>query len=827
MTSLLTDSILEQLSAEAVSHWQSAARSASSRIPPLWPLSHFVAVNPFLGHSDQAFGEAASCLARNGAGSLFAPRAYYREQFENGFVNRFDLAAAAFKGSPEAAIDNLIAWLNEEESEGDLDPRTVAEAVDRTAGTDWANWVVQEIGKWSAGHADEGHALWAFPWRGVPLYETWREGAVLDRNPEIRGLKGFRRFVAALPEKPEAALAVLATQLGFAPESAVDCFHGALLTVRGWAGAHQYEARNQPVAEDRLSPVEQLLVIRLAYDCALLEQYDSPSLREFWPPRIELDLPPKLARDLKFAELWQTVVEHAFQRELQEKMANLGNSSAGLKESAEKPARPEVQAVFCIDVRSEVFRRAFEATSARIETIGFAGFFGMPIRYTPLGDGPSQDRCPALLQPPYAVHESFPHCDHETAEALEKTRHEKERVRLAWSSFKASAVSSFSFVETIGLGFMVKLVKAAWPRLAAAEDKNAESAVGPAPGLPASTLKENLALAEGALRNMSLTDGFAPIVLLCGHGAKTKNNPHASSLDCGACGGHAGDANARIAARLLNDPEIRSGLAERGIVIPEDTWFVAALHNTTTDDVRIFDKEVIPQSHHQSLEKLESQLAEAGGRARRERAVTFGLEPETADLDDAVRRRSVDWSEVRPEWGLAGNAALIAAPRSRTRGVDLGGRVFLHNYEASQDSDGSVLKLILNAPVVVANWINLQYYGSTVNPGVLGSGDKVIHNIVGRIGVLAGNGGDLQPGLPHQSLADADGWRHQPLRLSVVIEASTAALDQVLSDSPDVSTLFAHEWMHLFAWDPAQGKLLRWFGPHDWRPLTVGIGNEA
>ena len=49
------------------------------------------------------------------------------------------------------------------------------------------------------------------------------------------------------------------------------------------------------------------------------------------------------------------------------------------------PQAPSVQAVFCIDVRSEVFRRALEAADATVATRGFAGFFGLPVDYRPEG----------------------------------------------------------------------------------------------------------------------------------------------------------------------------------------------------------------------------------------------------------------------------------------------------------------------------------------------------------------------------------------------------------------------------------------------------------
>jgi uncharacterized protein YbcC (UPF0753/DUF2309 family) len=305
-------------------------------------------------------------------------------------------------------------------------------------------------------------------------------------------------------------------------------------------------------------------------------------------------------------------------------------------------------------------------------------------------------------------------------------------------------------------------------------------------------------MAEAVLRRMTFTSGYGRHVLLTGHGSTTVNNPYASALDCAACGGHTGEANARVAAGVLNDPEVRVTLRERGIDIPDTTWFLGCLHDTTTDEVRIFDADLAPPGHHAEIPRIKALLERAGATARRERAVRMGL-PLDAAVDRRIFLRSRDWSEIRPEWGCAGNAAFIAAPRLRTRQVDLEGRVFLHEYDWRADRDFQTLELILTAPLVVAAWINLQYFGSTVNNRVFGSGNKVLHNVAGNFGVLEGNGGDLKVGLPWQSVHDGTRFVHEPVRLTAVVEAPLEAIATVIARHEGVRQLVEHRWIHLYA----------------------------
>ena len=294
-------------------------------------------------------------------------------------------------------------------------------------------------------------------------------------------------------------------------------------------------------------------------------------------------------------------------------------------------------------------------------------------------------------------------------------------------------------------------------------------------------------------------------------------------LHCGACGGYSGEVNARLLAALLNDREVREGLVARGIEIPADTLFVAALHDTTSDAVTLYSKDHPSPTHEPDLTAARGWLAAAGGIARGERALRLPR----ADGARSLARRGRDWAEIRPEWGLAGCNAFIAAPRRRMAGKSLAGRAFLHDYDWRRDGDFAVLELILTAPVVVASWISLQYYGSTVAPRVFGGGDKLLHNVVGGIGVVEGNGGPLRAGLPWQSVHDGARLIHEPLRLTVCIEAPREAMTEILQRHPDVRALFDNRWMHLFALDETGRMAWRYAGDLDWTATSGASGRAA
>jgi len=818
-------------------HAAHALGRVARRIAPLWPLRRFVAVNPYLGLLEHRFGEAAAALRAAAGARSVMPRVFYARAIADGRIGDADLAAALAHAPAHPALPRDVGTLKalaaapQPESPRRLTP-TVADVARTCTGEDWPRLVAERIGAFAAAHFDQGQAAWPSPWRGQAPFAAWREQARLDRTPELLGIEGFRARVAALPEQPVQAAAAILERLGVPPTGVDAYLHRLLMSIAGWAGHARWRGWD-PEAADGGDPLEVvgLLVVRLAFEDALLAGLPVRRLEKAWTLARERIVAPGSDDSLALDLVLQDAYEKAWQRELAARFAAARTQPRRRGEQDDMPRAP-LQAAFCIDVRSEPMRRALEAVVPGADTIGFAGFFGLAMDYRRFASsGAPEARCPVLLAPKLRIRETVRGATEAQRRALAALRRARLRAATAWRSFKLAAVSCFAFVETLGPLYAIRLVTDGLgltrpaPRpdafgLGAAARAHLGPELDPrghgheATGIAA---EDRLALAEAILRGMSLTRSFARLVLLAGHSASTVNNPHAAALDCGACGGHDGGPSARLAAAVLNDPGVRAGLARRGIRVPPDTLFLAALHDTTTDAVRILERHAVPSSHRGDLAWLEARLAEAAHAARTERASRLGIAP-GQDTERTFLRRARDWSQPRPEWGLAGCAAFIAAPRARTRGLDLGGRAFLHSYDWREDRDFAVLELIMTAPMVVASWISLQYYASTVDPQVFGSGDKTLHNVTGTIGVVEGNGGDLRSGLPWQSVHDGERPAHEPLRLTVLIEAPAEAMNAIIARHEPVRRLLDNGWLHLLALGEDGTPCARYAGGLQWQP---------
>ena len=766
----------------------SAAETALGRTPPAFPLTATVAVNPYLGHIGDDRALVAERLLRTTGTRALATRADLAARIIAGRISRDDLAAAAVAaGLPLAEV---LAGAHSPEA--DHKPlTTVADLASQTLGTDWAELVADRIGTWAAGHFDAGQAFW--PTSGQSAYAAWRGFARRDLTPAIAGLARFSAWVAELADEPRVAFAEACRMLELSPCEAEMYFQRLLATLSGWAHHAQglgWATRRQG---GHTSLGFEMLTIRLVWDALILRAFREDLAQEWQRARAGFAAPLVPSRQVQIDAVLQDALERSAERGLVAAMAAQATP-------APLPDRPLIQMAFCIDVRSEVLRRALEAADPEVETIGFAGFFGLPISHRAPASDLDEARAPVLLSP--AVTSTTV-----TPAAEDGARRIALRATRAWGRFKAASVSAFAFVEAAGPIYLGKLVR---------DSLGLGTRPGPDPE-PVLALgpEDRIATAAKVLAAMSMTRRFGRLVVFCGHGAHVTNAPHASALQCGACGGHSGEVNARALAGLLNDPEVRAGLAERSIVIPEDTVFAAGLHDTVSDDVTLFASSA-RAADAALLGRLRQALATASRKTRAERAA---LVPGAADAPETLRHRGGDWAETRPEWGLAGCAAFVAAPRGRSRGINLAGRAFLHDYDWRQDDGFGVLELILTAPVVVASWISLQYFGSTVAPQAFGSGNKLLHNVVGGFGVLEGAGQTLRVGLPQQSVHDGERSRHEALRLAVVIEAPPAALSQILDRHPQVRALFDNGWLALLVMDDA-GQITLRHTAGGWQPVN-------
>lgn len=507
----------------------------------------------------------------------------------------------------------------------------------------------------------------------------------------------------------------------------------------------------------------------------------------------------------------------------------------------ERGDRLESQVVFCIDEREESIRRALEEIDPLIETYGAAGFFGCAVDYKGLDDSRGVALCPVVVKPAHQVAEM-------PVEDDQGRGNTRQRVRRAWARLvRSSSIGSRTLVRgtvsTACLGFlsifpmalrilaplkysqiMAKLNNIFLPeprtelRFMRHDDESRNATTGLLTGFSTSEMADRVA---GVLNPMGMTKGHARIILILGHGSSSLNNPFVSAYCCGACGGRSGAPNARLFALMANKPEVRQLLKDRGIHLPEDTWFLGGYHDTCSDDVDFFDTDLMPKGHSGDLAKLRVKIDEARARSAHERTRRFHSFNNQRSVQAALRHvqeRSEHLGEPRPEYGHCTNAVAFVGRRSTTQGLFLDRRAFLVSYDAENDPHDRFLAAVLGAVIPVCGGINLEYYFSTVDNERYGCGTKLPHNVTGLVGVMNGYQGDLRTGLPLQTVEI-----HEPVRILFVVETTAERLLPVIHANPLLTEFLENQWIRLAIIDPVSGEIRIYRGQHAWEDL---VGEE-
>jgi uncharacterized protein len=491
----------------------------------------------------------------------------------------------------------------------------------------------------------------------------------------------------------------------------------------------------------------------------------------------------------------------------------------------EQHGKPRAQVFFCLDEREESMRRALEEADPRVETYSAAGYFGVAVDYKGIDDPHGAALCPVVIKPEHAVVERPKSED----SALLESRRWRRRVLglLMRNSLVSSKTLLRGWLSTSALGLLSAVPLVAhllaprryallrdWlnreflpePRTELTLMRNTKQSQSAVAGLLTGFApQEKTERVASVLRPAGLTNGFARLVVMLGHGSTSLNNPHESAHDCGACGGRRGGPNARLFAAMANRPEVRERLREEGIDIPEDTWFVGGYHDTCSDDVELFDLDAVPATHQPDLESIRNSLEQARAQNALERARRFESCARTADPQRALRHveeRSEHLAQPRPEYGHCTNSVCIIGRRSLTRGLFLDRRAFLVSYDASQDPDDNGLSALLAAAVPVCAGISLEYYFSFVDNDRYGCGTKLPHNVTSLMGVMDGHASDLRTGLPWQMVEI-----HEPMRILFVIETTPSNLDKTINASASLKQLVDNRWIRVATIDPVSGRV--------------------
>ncbi len=809
---------------EHIAHW----------LPAQGPLKDFIHHNTLHSVQHHPFHEGVAIAAKIFGARSYLALSYYQNLYQEGRIKQNALTwALEHAGCDPEIKERLKISLFDEDPTGHYPPVSLANQGIRAS---WLNQLEFDLNsqvhpilfRLLSNFLDQGISQWSLPKKAEKF---WSCITRLAQNSLIPLYPLNEPFVHSLLNlTPDQVITICLEKIVGDETLYKQYLLEMLLGHPGWSGMVSVIEQNpKALLAYRDISLKELIAVELCLELAFLHKkkgaeftaISQVSHPDSTPLLNEGSLSPKIPLRLK---VWHEALEWSLHSEL----------LLALKTSqpvTSKITAPTAQALFCIDDRECSIRRNLEEVNPNIETFGAAGFFGIDFFYQGLDDAYPVAQCPNIITPKHLIKEST---DKPLPVANPQLKH------ITHMHFTAhSMLRGWFYTQTLGIGYAARM---AWdvfrpgskvPKIRALSEVDSHSQLHllresdeptPEGHLLGFSLIEMADKLTGLLRNIGLTDHFAPLVVVVAHGSSSVNNPHFAAYDCGACSGKPGAPNARAFAWMANHAPVREILRERGITIPESTRFVAALHNTSRDEITYFDLHLLEEHPAPGLAAFQAAMTEALDRNAAERCRWFELAPQKAGnmiAHNHVRERATSIFEPRPEYNHSNNLYAIVGRRRLTRDLFMDRRAFLHSYDPQTDAEGEIMAKILGAVIPVCGGINLEYLFSRIDNSVYGAGTKLPHNVIGLLGVANGVEGDLRTGLPHQMIEV-----HQPARLLIVIEQTTDIVDKTISKLGALSEWLDNEWVRLASCHPDTHEL-HLYSVKGWEAVTLPDTGKA
>ena len=274
--------------------------------------------------------------------------------------------------------------------------------------------------KWCKLYLDESQAVWSMPNRKEGFYHAWK-GLVMH-DPALK--PSVRKRLRNLPNEADRALKEVLLALEIPYSDIQEYLEAHLLALPGWAGRMLWRSEQ---SDEEKSLLTEYLAVRVSMEWAFIKPYlplPQPKVENqvpletlianwvhwgnmpihSWSQLSSTEIKARLTLAYRFDKilrnrLWLEAWEKTYEDDLKKIITSNRHNEA---ENINQPAL--AQFVFCIDVRSEPFRRKLEA-SGPFETFGTAGFFGLPIETCKLGSEQRHPSLPVMFKPQMQVKE--------------------------------------------------------------------------------------------------------------------------------------------------------------------------------------------------------------------------------------------------------------------------------------------------------------------------------------------------------------------------------------------------------------------------------------